>query len=552
MLQPLTSPGQLSPDTPSSHGRLPLSSQKHPVAGGSSRVSANELGVQQDPPSLSPSTEKAGCPIPQEVSRHTAARGAGRGEERSKLWVPKATTPSRGLQRGSHAPTIPRSRSGGAATKWHLSERRVTWQPGPHALSPTGRGTARARGDHAGLPRPAHGAGRGGGPGEGRRWQLPPRGGQWRLGAGRFGPAGGWMFTLMHRDAAAVPVAINQRVLGPASLVWANATASNHFLHTMGDLVLQWHGPVARDHLRGSWGGPLTNTSKPARAPHTQPPGPPARPARSPSPPAHPPARPLAHSGFAAQSLTFRTGVRSHVLADSPHLPATASSSSSSSAASSLPTSTRPLTPPPEEGTHNQAGLRTGALGGSRWARGGKGGEGAALPPPSVTRRARRPALRPAWGRRPGEARPACAPPRPQAPAYLQAFPSPPRTARRRRGVRRWGTDQWSRLLGAAGVSLSEGSGARAGLDVRPSLPRGHGARVVERPRAGRGPESLRGVLGASRGTGNLPEGLCLENWPAGNNGWERVPASMKGVMKHGFLQLAALTSQDCGSFTSH
>lgn len=112
--------------------------------------------------------------------------------------------------------------------------------------------------------------------------------------------------------------------------------------------------------------------------------------------------------------------------------------------------------------------------------------------------------------------------------------------------------DQWSRLLGAAGVSLSEGSGARAGLDVRPPLPRGHGTRVVERPRAGRGPESLRGVLGASRGTGNLPEGLCLENWPAGNNGWERVPASMKGVMKHGFLQLAALTSQDCGSFTSH
>lgn len=96
---------------------LPLSSQKHPVAGGSSRVSANALGVQQDPPSLSPSTEKAGCPIPQEVSRHTAARGAGRGEERSKLWVPKATTPSRGLQRGSHAPTIPRSRPGGAATK---------------------------------------------------------------------------------------------------------------------------------------------------------------------------------------------------------------------------------------------------------------------------------------------------------------------------------------------------------------------------------------------------------------------------------------------------
>lgn len=87
---------------------------------------------------------------------------------------------------------------------------------------------------------------------------------------------------------------------------------------------------------------------------------------RAPAPsrrPRHPPAaRPLAHSGFAAQSLTFRTGVRSHVLADSPHLPSTASSASSSSS-SSLPTSTRPLTLEPGEGTHNQVGLRTGALG---------------------------------------------------------------------------------------------------------------------------------------------------------------------------------------------
>lgn len=97
------------------------------------------------------------------------------------------------------------------------------------------------------------------------------------------------------------------------------------------------------------------------------------------------------------------------------------------------------------------------------------------------------------------------------------------------------------------GLRGARGPGRWAAL-----APRARGARGEERPRAGRGPESLRGVLGASRGTGNLPEGLCLENWPAGNNGWERVPASMKGVMKHGFLQLAALTSQYCGGFTSH
>lgn len=269
------------------------------------------------------------------------------------------------------------------------------------------------------------------------------------------------------------------------------------------------------------------------------------------------------------------------LLTPPPHLPATASSASSSasSAASSLPTSTRPLTPPPEEGTHNQAGLRTGALGGSRWARGGEGGEGKGL---RFLLRAS-PGVRagPPCGRRqgggPGEARPACAPPplrpsssvppqpRPQ-PTSRVSPPPPPRTARRRRGVRRWGN---RRAEPAARRGRSESTGGLRGAALaraapgtlgRPGLA-GPGRAWGEEAAAGGGggPESLKGAspppgVGASvsRGTGNLPEGLCLENWPAGNNGWERVPASMKGVMKHGFLQLAALTSQYCRSFTSH
>lgn len=135
----------------------------------------------------------------------------------------------------------------------------------------------------------------------------------------------------------------------------------------------------------------------------------PAHPRSLPDSPHPPPAaRPLAHSGFAAQSLTFRTGVRSHVLADSPHLPSTASSasassstSSSSSCSSSLPTSTRPLTLAPREGTHNQVGLRTGALGGLPLGRGGEGGDGHCASS-SERHSACAPALRPASGRRPG------------------------------------------------------------------------------------------------------------------------------------------------------
>lgn len=55
----------------------------------------------------------------------------------------------------------------------------------------------------------------------------------------------------------------------------------------------------------------------PPPPPHSQPPALPLPPGARPTPAN----RPLAHSGSAAQSLTFRTGVRSHVLADSPPLP---------------------------------------------------------------------------------------------------------------------------------------------------------------------------------------------------------------------------------------
>lgn len=45
--------------------------------------------------------------------------------------------------------------------------------------------------------------------------------------------------TLMHCDIAAVPVAIDQRVLGPAPLVGAHAAAADHLLHAIGELALQ-------------------------------------------------------------------------------------------------------------------------------------------------------------------------------------------------------------------------------------------------------------------------------------------------------------------------
>lgn len=80
-----------------------------------------------------------------------------------------------------------------------------------HTYGPPRRGPAESI--------PGRGTGRGGG-GAGGAGSCSPGGGSgdgWEQ--ARFGRAGGWVFTLMHRDAAAVPVAINQWVLGPASLV---------------------------------------------------------------------------------------------------------------------------------------------------------------------------------------------------------------------------------------------------------------------------------------------------------------------------------------------
>lgn len=251
--------------------------------------------------------------------------------------------------------------------------------------------------------------------------------------------------------------------------------------------------------------------------PHSQPPALPLPPGARPTPAN----RPLAHSGFAAQSLTFRTGVRSHVLADSPHFPSTASSASSGS--SSRPTSTRRLELQPGEGTHNQVGLRTGALGGSRWAPAAREGKGRCASSSSVTRRARPPA---AGVRRPGRGRAACASPRTAGRAYLPA-PSPPRAARRRRrGVLEVGGDG-SRRRAGAGTRQREGAGARARGGTLGCL-RGAGlagrVRCPERPQGRgvgcRGWERGRLVIVAGRDSRgfsvheNLPAGLFLQNWP--------------------------------------
>lgn len=45
--------------------------------------------------------------------------------------------------------------------------------------------------------------------------------------------------TLMHCDIAAVPVAVDERVLGPAPFVGAHAAAADHLLHATGELALQ-------------------------------------------------------------------------------------------------------------------------------------------------------------------------------------------------------------------------------------------------------------------------------------------------------------------------
>lgn len=59
------------------------------------------------------------------------------------------------------------------------------------------------------------------------------------------------MLTLVHGDVAAVSVAINQWVFGPAPFVWTNAAASDHLLHiTRRELVVRRQTTLAGDHLR--------------------------------------------------------------------------------------------------------------------------------------------------------------------------------------------------------------------------------------------------------------------------------------------------------------
>lgn len=52
-------------------------------------------------------------------------------------------------------------------------------------------------------------------------------------------PSRPFALTLMHCDTAAMPVAVDQRVLGPAPLVGAHAAAADHLLHAIGELALQ-------------------------------------------------------------------------------------------------------------------------------------------------------------------------------------------------------------------------------------------------------------------------------------------------------------------------
>lgn len=49
------------------------------------------------------------------------------------------------------------------------------------------------------------------------------------------------IYTLMYGDITAMSVAVNQRVFGPASLIWANAATSDHLLHISGQVVAKYH-----------------------------------------------------------------------------------------------------------------------------------------------------------------------------------------------------------------------------------------------------------------------------------------------------------------------
>lgn len=45
----------------------------------------------------------------------------------------------------------------------------------------------------------------------------------------------------MHGDITAVSVAVNQRILGPASLIRTNTATPDHLLHISGQIVAKYH-----------------------------------------------------------------------------------------------------------------------------------------------------------------------------------------------------------------------------------------------------------------------------------------------------------------------
>lgn len=105
-------------------------------------------------------------------------------------------------------------------------------------------------------------------------------------------------------------------------------------------------------------------------------------------------------------------------------------------------------------------------------------------------------------------------------------------------GARTRGQGRWASLC-SAGTRTERACRESPG---RESRRRTGGA--SQRPGGAVSLNSRRGSPRSSLGPGNLPDSLLFPNWLVGDYGWERTPASMKGVMKHGFLQLATLTSQ--------
>lgn len=64
--------------------------------------------------------------------------------------------------------------------------------------------------------------------------------------------------TLVDGDVTAVSVAVNQRVLGPASLIRANTATSDHLLHISGQID-------AKYHLQTSTKSPRAHTASSSR-----------------------------------------------------------------------------------------------------------------------------------------------------------------------------------------------------------------------------------------------------------------------------------------------